>query len=89
MKEQHSAGQPGYREGFVREYRRLRPGGAADYDRRRQAGLPSWQAAARALGVATWPELLERCGLSGPALTFSFDSPSIRRLRELERLIKG
>ncbi len=72
---------------FIREYRRLEPEGPGDYDRRRAAGQPSWQAAARAAGVRTWRQLLEKMGLDGQKLTFSFDSPLLTRLRDLERRI--
>ena len=77
------------RDDFVGEYRRLRPAGAADYDRRRGDGMPSWQSLAHRLGASTWPDLLANCGLSAAGLTFSFDSPSLRRLRDLERLINS
>jgi len=49
------------KEMFISEYTRLTPSSEADFDRRRQEGIPCWHYTAKALGVSRWNELRELC----------------------------
>ena len=43
---------------FIKEYMRIRPVSAVAYNKIKSAGLPSWQKAARSIGLRKWSELL-------------------------------
>lgn len=50
-------------EAFVREYLRLRPVSARDFDARRARSSPGWQTAARCNHTRRWRALLEKLAL--------------------------
>lgn len=79
-------------DAFMREYCRLSPKSAADFNARRKKGLPGWNTVAKMLGVKTWRGLLDYCGFSPASSTTGTpdyrvlsDSPSLRKLAELRR----
>lgn len=55
---------------FIAQYSALKPRSAAEYNKKRAQGLPTWAAVARACGLTKWYELLEYCGLDRPQRIF-------------------
>lgn len=53
-------------ERFVREYNRIKPIGAVDFNKRRPEGFPTWRTFARLLGLSKWNELLNHLNISKP-----------------------
>ncbi len=53
-----------YKNLFVSEYTRLRPESKLAYNSNRTPNTPSWEYIAKVLGVQTWNELKELCGVS-------------------------
>ena len=48
---------------FIREYNRINPKSAKEYNFNRTNGTPGWATLARLLGVKKWSELLKLCNL--------------------------
>ncbi len=48
---------------FVKEYERILPSSARDYNKRRKEGLPTWNQTANALGICRWTDLLILAGV--------------------------
>ena len=55
-----------FRNMFIEEYTRLLPNSKLDYNKFRNQTTPSWQYIAKMLGVNTWVELKELCGVKTP-----------------------
>ena len=49
------------REIFTREFERIQPSSAPEYDRRRDKGTPGWSYIAKRLGAGTWVGLKQLC----------------------------